>query len=290
MSIIISKEGKNARKIDPTGIDEETYLQQYISDNPNSLPLDEIAEDIRLLIIAREFPTKSGEIDALGIDYEGNIYVIETKLYKNADKRLVLAQVLDYGASLWRTYEDTELFLEEIERAAGKIFNEPLAQRIQKFYKTDIESVAEILQFIRQNLRDGNFRFVVLMDHIEDRLRDLLVFVNQNSRFNIYGVEMGFYKFENYEILIPKLYGAESKKVDWIAKPLSRMHEFSEVHKAIVSTIDRPLRKNEIMQRLKDTGVQMGEKTLQRRLKEAVEWGKLDTPLKGYYSPVQPKD
>jgi DNA-binding HxlR family transcriptional regulator len=68
------------------------------------------------------------------------------------------------------------------------------------------------------------------------------------------------------------------------------MREFSEVHKAIVRTIDHPLRKNEIMQRLKDAGVEIGEKTLQRRLKEAVEWGKLDSPLKGYYSPVQPKD
>jgi hypothetical protein len=70
---------------------------------------------LRLLILAREFPTVSGPIDALGIDQDGNIYVIETKLAKNPDKRYVLAQVLDYGAALWRTYENGDEFIARLE-------------------------------------------------------------------------------------------------------------------------------------------------------------------------------
>jgi hypothetical protein len=212
MSIIISKDGKNARKLDTTSIAEEAYLQQYISDNPNSLPLDEIAEDIRLLILAREFPTGSGPIDALGVDLDGNIYVIETKLYKNPDKRKVLAQVLDYGASLWRTYEDRSLFAAELERAVSKTFGVSLTEKIQTFYDTDSDTAAAVIQNAQQNLGNGNFRFVVLMDQLEDRLKNLITFVNQNSRFTVYGVELEFYKFEAYEILIPKLYGSEVKK------------------------------------------------------------------------------
>jgi hypothetical protein len=198
--------------------------------------------------------------------------------------------VLDYGASLWRTYEDTDSFIEGLERAVGKVFNNPLSEQIQKFYETDVETVAEILQSVRQNLREGSFRFVVLMDHLEDRLRDLLVFVNQNSRFNIYGVEMEFYKFEDYEILIPKLYGAEVKKNVGITKHQNIRRELSDLHRAILDLIDRPMRKNEIMQRLRDTDVMIGEKTLQRRLKDAVDWGELVSPLKGYYAPTQPKE
>lgn len=76
-------------------------MQNYIQENPEALPVYEIREDIRLFIIAREFPTKSGPIDALGIDKDGEVYIIETKLYKNPDKRLVVAQVLDYGAAVW---------------------------------------------------------------------------------------------------------------------------------------------------------------------------------------------
>ena len=103
MAIIVTKQGKNAIKIDPSRFEQEDDLQTYIAQNPDSLPLYEIKEDIRLLILGREFPTNSGPIDAIGIDKDGEIYIVETKLYKNPDKRLVVAQVRDYGASLWRS-------------------------------------------------------------------------------------------------------------------------------------------------------------------------------------------
>ena len=65
----------------------EDNLQQYIYDNPESIPLYEIKEDIRLLILAREFATKSGPIDAIGTDKDGEIYLVETKFYKNPKNR-----------------------------------------------------------------------------------------------------------------------------------------------------------------------------------------------------------
>jgi hypothetical protein len=219
MSIIISKDGKNAQRLDRTVIEREQYLQEYIHQNPESLPLYEISEDLRLLILAREFPTGSGPIDAVGIDQYGNVYVIETKLYKNADKRLVLAQVLDYGASLWRTYGDGSEFIGRLEATVGKTFGVTLTEKVQDFYSTEAETVTAILQNVTQNLTNGNFRFVVLMDRLEDRLKDLIMFVNQNSRFDVFGVELEFYKFQEYEILIPKLYGSEVKKEVGGAKP-----------------------------------------------------------------------
>jgi hypothetical protein len=103
MAIIISKNGKDAKRIDQSRFEKEAHLQKYIYDNPETIPLYDIKEDIKLLILAREFPTESGPIDAIGIDKDGEIYLVETKLYKNPDKRLVVAQVLDYGASLWRS-------------------------------------------------------------------------------------------------------------------------------------------------------------------------------------------
>jgi len=55
MSIIISKAGRNAKKLDKTGVDSEDYLQEYIYENPDSLSLDEYKEDLKLIILAREF-------------------------------------------------------------------------------------------------------------------------------------------------------------------------------------------------------------------------------------------
>ena len=128
MAIIISQNGKGAVKVNKIPFGLEENIQQYIYNNPESIPLYDIKEDIRLLILAREFSTLSGPIDAIGVDREGEIYLVETKLYKNPDKRTVVAQVLDYGASLWKTHTDFDSFLlqlnNSIQKAGGQTARE----------------------------------------------------------------------------------------------------------------------------------------------------------------------
>jgi len=124
----------------------EDHLQQYIYDNPESIPLYDIKEDIRLLILAREFATKSGPIDALGIDKDGEIYLVETKLYKNPDKRTVVAQVLDYGASLWSNFRDFNDFITQINNHCQKDFNQGLNQRINNFFGISEEEIKTLLE------------------------------------------------------------------------------------------------------------------------------------------------
>src|SRR3989344_2551645 len=135
MAIIISKNGKNAVRVDKSTFDKEDYLQQYIHENPESIPLYDIKEDIKLLILAREFPANGGRIDAIGIDKEGEIYIIETKLYKNPDKKTVVAQVLDYGAALWKHSGDFAQFVSTLESSVSKTFTASLAQKLQEFFE-----------------------------------------------------------------------------------------------------------------------------------------------------------
>ncbi len=212
MAIVVSRNGRDAKEIERSPIEQEGYLQKYIYDNPESLPLSEIKEDISLFIIAREFPTSSGPIDALGIDSAGEIYLIETKLYKNPDKRLVVAQILDYGASLWHGYNDFSEFVRIIDDQVNEKFNVGLNQKLRDRFGIADEGVSALLENIERNLNDGNFRFVVLMDRVSSKLKDLIVFMNQNTKFDIFAAEMEFYKYEDYEILITKMFGLEVKK------------------------------------------------------------------------------
>ena len=124
MSIIISQDGKNMQKIYKSDFEKEGRLQEYIYNNPESVPIYEIEEDKKLFVLAREFETESGPIDALAIDKDGDIYVVEVKLYKNPDKRTVVAQALDYGASLWR-HSDYGEFI-------SKVNNEINNKNVQK--------------------------------------------------------------------------------------------------------------------------------------------------------------
>jgi len=212
MAIIVSKDGKRAEKVEPSSFHDEAHLQAYIVDHPEALPLCEIDDNVRLLVLAREFSTNSGSIDAVGIDAEGQIYVIETKLYKNPDKRLVLAQLLDYGAALWRHYSDFGSFVTRLEQAAHGEFGCSLNEKLSEFFGVDENGVTQLLEQVHECLNAGGLRFVVLMDHLDDRLKDLILFVNQNSQFDMYAVELEYYSYEGYEILIPRLYGAEVKK------------------------------------------------------------------------------
>jgi hypothetical protein len=249
MAIIISKNGKNAQRIEKSSFEQEDYLQKYIHENPESLPLYDIKEDIKLLIVAREFPTNSGPIDALGFDKDGEVYIIETKLYKNPDKRLVVAQVLDYGASLWNSYGDFNEFLSAIDDEINKKFDVSLKNKLEEFFVIGSEDVSSLVENVKRNLNDGNFRFVVLMDKLHDKLKDLIVFINQNSRFDIFGVELEYYKYKEYEIMIPKLFGSEVKKEvgsaskrktwDWDSFSQQRLKNFGDgVVRAARSIID----------------------------------------------------
>ena len=212
MTIIVSKNGSNAKIVKPTGFDEERSLQEYIHENPESIPIHELRDDKKLLILKREFPTNSGPIDALAIDKEGEIYIIETKLYKNPDKRTVIAQALDYGAALWAHQIDLSTFLGIVEKEIQGKFGLSFEEKVKEFFELQDETIDVLKSSIQNNLKDGRLKFIILMDSIDSRLKDLIVYVNQNSKFDIYGVQFKFYQVDNYEIVIPKLFGAEVKK------------------------------------------------------------------------------
>ncbi len=219
MTIIITKDNLEPKKIEKMDIEKEKKLQKYIHQNPEAIPIYEIQEDKKLFVAAREFPTKSGPIDALAIDQEGNIYIIETKLNKNSDRRTVVAQALDYGASLWNFSNNFSEFFYKIDIAVKNKFNINFTEKIKDFFQLSDEKMDDekneiemLLESMKRNIEIGNFKFVVLMDKLDEKLKDLVIYINQNSQFDIYAVELEYYKHENYEIVIPKMFGVEMKK------------------------------------------------------------------------------
>ncbi len=235
MSIVITKKGSKATKVDPSQFPQEDSLQEYIFQNPETVPVYDIREDIKLLILAREFATSSGPIDAIGVDNAGDIYLIETKLYRNADKRLVVAQVLDYGAALWREMRDYQQFVSQINEALQKRDQAKFPERVQQFFGLTDEGRDQLLQQVQRNFQDGSFKFVVLMDTLHEQLKNLILFLNQNSEFDVYAVELKYYKHESFEIVIPRLFGAETKK-DLTAKmklPLPSDKDLIEAYRSV---------------------------------------------------------
>ena len=146
MAIIISEDGRNAQKIDKSRISKEGYLQEYILNNPESIPVYELKEDKKLFVAKREFSTNSGPIDALAIDQYGDIYIVETKLYKNPDKRTVVAQALDYGAALWKHFNDFSEFIAILNNESQKIFNMTFQEKVAEFFELDADQLSAMIK------------------------------------------------------------------------------------------------------------------------------------------------
>lgn len=243
MTIIISKNGAGATRVRETGVSKELHLETYVAANPETLPLDDIREELKLVTLGQQFPTESGPIDVIAVDDQGELYLIETKLFRNPDKRQVIAQVLDYGAALWRSYRDGTKFLADLEMfLAGR--GAELGQRLQEGLGCNDEEVGAVKETIAKNVESGNLRFIILMDALHDRLRDLILFLNERSRFVVYAVEMRFYRYEGWEIVIPKIFGAEGVAAPANAGGRRRWDEkkfFSEVDKNLDAGLQRAI-------------------------------------------------
>lgn len=210
MTIIISGNNKGTEILESKEkIDDESIIERYVAEHPEIIPLYEIKADTKLLVLIRQFR----KIDALGIDQEGEIYVIETKRFDNPDKREIVAQVLDYGAVLWK-HVDFNNLITAIEHEVKKKYNLELDEKLASYFKINDDEVMQLRDNIEKNLGNGKFKFVVLMDKIDPKLLDMILYINKNSNFDIFPVDMKYYNSKEYniEIAIPKLYGAEIKK------------------------------------------------------------------------------
>jgi hypothetical protein len=97
-------------------------------------------------------------IDILSIDHDGEIYIIETKLYRNVDKRHVLAQVLDYGAALWGLVNDPDVWLQELDARRISRKQSSLLELLEK----EFGDSPATLEGMKANLVNGTFHFLIL--------------------------------------------------------------------------------------------------------------------------------
>jgi hypothetical protein len=206
--IIVSTRGQGAARVPQMPLPDEKFLESFVALNPDVLPLQELREDLSLVVLGRQVPTLSGPIDVLAVDDQGGLYIVETKLYRNPDKRRVIAQMLDYGAAMIReigsSFDPIGALSTKLQRDVRAIIAPDLGSA------DDVNDPGEqIIDGLRQCLRDGTLTFVILMDALDDRLRDLIGFVNQFSQFSVLAVEARFYRHGDTEVVVPSLFGAQ---------------------------------------------------------------------------------
>jgi len=211
MAIILSR-GNDTKKLEKKSIELEDKLQNFLSSNPEIIPIDDIKPGAKMIILAREFPVKVGAIDILGVDKDREIYILETKLDKNATKREVVAQILEYGAYLFYSYTSDE-FIEKLKSHIREKDDTTLEDKLSLLDIED-EEKEDFIEIMKDSFNNKAYKFFIVMDKVPEEIKNVITFLNEISKIDIYAVELEYYEDEStsYQIIIPKLIGLIPKK------------------------------------------------------------------------------
>lgn len=162
------------------GRKETEHLEKWIKTKPEILGND-------ILIIGEQVYTKSGPLDFLGIDNNGNLVIIELK--RDKLPRLVLAQAIDYASDLsnW----DIDKLSEVCISYTGKNLEDNITT---KFDNIDIEDLT-----INQTQR-----ILLVGFSIDDSLSRMIEWLSNNYDLSINAIILNYVKTSNGSELLSK--------------------------------------------------------------------------------------
>lgn len=179
--------------------ENEAELQNFLKDNPDLFPVEEIGLTDSILITGRESTVPSGYIDLVAIARTGDVLVVEFKTGRgNPDFRHVLAQLLDYGSHLWgMSYEQFETeavrFFTSDRCTAPKLRGmTSLAEAATATWSEFTEEESDQFQSaLASNLSSGNFLYIIAAQDFTDQIQQTVEYLNavlNGPRF--FGVEV----------------------------------------------------------------------------------------------------
>ena len=187
---------------------DESWLQRLLHRYPESLPVSEIEPGFgRIVSIAVELKTPAGYVDNLFVTQEGNLVLVECKLWRNpAARRQVLAQIIDYAQSMsnWK-YEDLDA---AVKRGLGAD-SRPIAKSLIDGIRDstgDPDSVDEpsFIDAVQKNLRFGRMLLLIVGDGIREDAEGLTSYLQQHAgfHFTLGLIEVALYRLPNNDLLV----------------------------------------------------------------------------------------
>jgi hypothetical protein len=199
--ILVTKDNTSILK--PIDILLEKDIQNLIFDNPECLPISDIDESYNPVIpICKELYTNAGPLDIFMITPNGDLVIIETKLWSNPEsRRKVVAQILDYAKELSKwTYSDLQRELNRKLNTKGNV----LFDIASKFNSGASLNEIDFVDAVSRNLRIGKFMLIIAGDGIREGAKNLTEFINKagNLNFSLAMVELAIFKTPNDELIL----------------------------------------------------------------------------------------
>ncbi len=181
------------------GLHDENWLQDLIHHHPEIIPMGDIEPGLgELVAAAREIPCRHGFIDNLYITPVGDIVLVETKLWRNAQmRREVVAQALDYVAALTAMDYDTfEAIVTKAQHGPQRLYD-LVADHPEALHEPDF------IDAVSLNLMRGRMVVLVLGDGIRRETEALssLLQSHAGAHFTFALVELAAWRKANDDIL-----------------------------------------------------------------------------------------
>jgi hypothetical protein len=215
---ILQLQGTTVSVSEQTRFDTEQYLEQAIAAHPEVLPSEDLGLG-PLIALGSQADFGAGPIDLLVADPQGRLAIVEFKRgSENPDVRKVVAQLLDYGSSLWRRpYDDFEQRCNASPLPAGSHLVDLAAERClmldvpfdPRAFRAGIETA----------LDTGNFVFLYVGRDLDAKTQRIMTYLAEGPRMTFFGVEVDYYRREvdGVAVLVPRTAFVPS----WIAEDLA---------------------------------------------------------------------
>ena len=205
-SIWTKKEGANWQLTDPKGFQDEDTLHSLIEDTPGMLPL---AGDPSLVVLGREAPLGSGLADLLAVESDGRPVIIEVKLSQNAEaKRAIVAQALAYAAWL-HGYTLAQLQEGPLKLGFQQAEYETIVDAVRDAVRDEDQDGGvdrdEFEAALEENLREGRFRIVFVLDEAPPELSTLVAYLeNVTNKLAIDLITVSSFEIRGEQVVIPQ--------------------------------------------------------------------------------------
>ena len=246
--LIVSKDLKSTA-LHPVKLESrqfnENWLQELLFVHPEVLLTNEIDSAYNKLIpLAREFPTTAGPIDVLYATLDGQLCVVETKLWRNPEAhRTVLAQILEYARHLASLgYSEFKIKVEACAARDG-FPNTLLEIMARNSSKSEFDSIA-FEDGVRRSLATGNFLLLIVGDKIRPEVAMLSETIGKapSLEFTLRLIEITFYhldKESDWPVLaVPTIVGQTREET----RAVVRIRYEQKQPEVEVSAIEQPIK------------------------------------------------
>jgi hypothetical protein len=218
------------QEIEIFGEHNEAALQYCLENFPELIPATQIDSEKppKFVSIKSEAGVTAGSIDILLLDSNAVLNIVETKLYQNREiRRAVLGQAFEYAAYVALEWDATKI------RDEGKSYwrkkDKDFEEIVTKELVGQDGSIEQFWAKLQSNIDDMKIRIIIVADKVPKELRQVIEFVNENSKFEIYALEIKLFEDKDgKKVLVPCIYGAGerrkgvglSDKTEWLPEKL----------------------------------------------------------------------